>query len=92
MKLFIGVLSALLVSVYAEDDLFKGKSVVSLDKAAFDALEDKAYFVKFYAPWCGHCQRLAPTWEELGEEFAQHEKVRSRRRGDLRGLCKLLLY
>lgn len=48
-----------------------GNSVV-LTQESFQNLVTSTqdpWFIKFYAPWCPHCQHMAPAWHQMAKEL-----------------------
>jgi protein disulfide-isomerase-like protein len=53
-------------------------SVVVLTADNFDSIvkdETKNVLVEFYAPWCGHCKKLAPDYDKVGQSFDGENNV-----------------
>jgi len=53
-------------------------AVTILDDSNFDKIvmdPTKDVLVEFYAPWCGHCKRLAPDYEKVASAFENEKNV-----------------
>lgn len=74
MKFFFSL--SFLLLPYLTCFLVEG-SVIDLNAENFDQIVDgsKHAFIKFYAPWCGHCKNLAPDYEIVGETFKEGDNV-----------------
>lgn len=52
------------------------ETALELTDATFDShISTGHHFIKFFAPWCGHCKNLAPTWDELAKAFRDDSSV-----------------
>ena len=73
---FLHVILAVLPFTYA---LYSSNSpVVKLTESNFSkdvTNSDEVWLVEFFAPWCGHCQKLAPDWEKAAKALKGIVKV-----------------
>lgn len=56
--------------------LFASASAIELTQETWDEnTAGKAVFVKFFAPWCGHCKKMKPAWDSLMKDFEDSDSV-----------------
>lgn len=44
-----------------------GNKVLELSDRFLEVKQEGAWLVKFYAPWCGHCKKLEPVWQQVAQ-------------------------
>ena len=52
---------------------------------------ERAAFIKFFAPWCGHCKAMAPAWDALTADFKDSKEIfvgECDCTGGCKGLCE----
>ncbi|KAF8509427.1 thioredoxin-like protein [Hysterangium stoloniferum] len=64
--------------------------VLSLDYSTFpETIDQGPTFVKFFAPWCGHCKKLAPIWAQFAFQMQEKVTVAEVNCDDHKVLCKM---
>ena len=58
------------------DPSYKGGLHVATDATFKQLIATEYTFVKFYAPWCGHCKAMAPVWADLATKYATSPDVK----------------
>jgi len=77
----IPIIIILLLNVYAQE-------VKELKEDYSDYIsENEVVFVKYFAPWCGHCKKLKPIYEQLAKSMSNKLKFAEVNCEDFREIC-----
>ncbi|GIL81325.1 hypothetical protein Vretimale_1122 [Volvox reticuliferus] len=73
------LLGALAIVQASDDPTISLPGVVDLTPDTFDKFVNgaKHAIVEFYAPWCGHCKRMVPEFQKLGELVTSDPKLKN---------------
>jgi protein disulfide-isomerase A1 len=68
----LSIVLAFVLFSFSSAAISKEGGVLVLDDANFDEAVTTypQMLVEFYAPWCGHCKKLAPEWEKAAATLA----------------------
>jgi thioredoxin-like negative regulator of GroEL len=48
----------------------------NFDSLVLDANKKSPWFVKAYAPWCGHCKAMAGPWDVLADTHSKADDLK----------------
>ena len=76
MTISFCVLRSKMKTLFGIATLAFSASAIELTPDTWDAqTSGKTVFVKFFAPWCGHCKRMKPDWDKLMSQYADSPSV-----------------